>query len=114
MMNNLNHCHIVEWLADDVVYTSQWVFDDITGKVSYLEYIEAKIQGIKETNSRVWAEIGYTRSFGAGPCVVLAQPTPDQLKAALLIDLRDDKIARMCMCCVPSPDDCWRSGEFPK
>jgi hypothetical protein len=113
MMNTLNHWHILKWLAPDMVYTPHWVFEYINGKDAYLEYIKGKIESIKKTASRVWAEIAYTDAFGSGPCVLLAQPTPDDLKATLLIDMQDDKIVRMCMCCIPSPHECRRSGEFP-
>jgi len=113
MMNTLNPAHIESWLAEDVKYNSQWVMAEMVGKHQYMEYITGKIQTIKATGSRVWAEIAYTHAFGSGPCVVLAQETPENLKATLLIDMTGDKICSMCMCCVPSPYECRRTGEQP-
>jgi hypothetical protein len=113
MMNSLSTSHIEPWLADDLKYTSQWVAEDIVGKENYLAYIGGKIQSIKRAGSRVWAEIAYTDALNAVPCVVLAQSTPDDLKATLLIEMNGSKIGSMCMCCVPAPQDCRRTGEVP-
>ncbi len=113
MMNCLNSCHLEPWLADDVRYSSQWVLEDIIGKKKYLDYITGKIDSIKKSGQRVWAEIAYTDAFAAGPCVVLAQQTRDNLQATLLIEMQGEKIGSMCMCCVPAPQECKRTGESP-
>ena len=113
MMNTLNPDLLDPWLDDDMKYTSQWVFEDLVGKQEYLKYIRGKIQSIKKYGARVWAEIAYTDAFGAGPCVVLAQESPDNLQATLLIEMDGDRIISMCMCCAPSPHECRLTGEKP-
>ena len=113
MMNTLDSLHLAPWLADDCQYTSQWVMENIDGKDVYLEYIRGKLNSIKRTGSRVWAEIAYTDAFGAGPCVVLSQDTRDNLTATLLVKMTDGKISQMTMCAIPSPQECRRTGELP-
>jgi len=113
MMNHLDFSHLEPWLDEDVKYTSQWVMDDIHGRDDYAKYIQGKLSAIRRSGKRVWAEIGYTEAFGAGPCVVLAQGTATDLAATLLVDLSGDKISSMTMCCVPSPHECRRTGEYP-
>ena len=113
MMNTLDSSHLVPWLADDCQYTSQWVMENIEGKDAYLEYIRGKLNSIKRTDSRVWAEIAYTDAFGAGPCVVLSQDTRDNLTATLLVKMTDGRISQMTMCAIPSPQECRRTGELP-
>ena len=113
MMNTLDFKHLEPWLAEDLTYSSQWVFEDMHGKEAYSLYIQGKLDTIRKAGMRVWAEIAYTDAFGAGPCVVLAQGTEDNLKSTMLITLCGDKISEMSMCAVPSPHECRRTGDLP-
>jgi len=113
MMNTLDVSHLTPWLADDMTYSSQRVFASLSGKEAYLNYITEKLETVRKANASVWAEIAHTEAFSAGPCVVLAQGTKDNLVSTLLLKLRDGKIVNMDMCAVPAPNECYRTGEFP-
>ncbi len=113
MMNTIDVSHLTPWLADDITYSSQWVFASISGKEAYLDYITQKLEAIRKGSRPVWAEIAHTEAFSAGPCVVLAQGTKDNLVSTLLLKLQDGKIINMDMCAVPTPNECRRTGEFP-
>jgi len=114
MMNTCDWSHIVGWLNDDLKYNSSWVKEEMIGKDNYLNYIKGKIETLKRSTRQVWAEIAYTDAFGAGPCVVLAQGTPENLIATMLMTMREGKISEMCMSIIPAPQECRRTGEFPK
>ncbi|MEE4254532.1 MAG: hypothetical protein V2I50_10885, partial [Desulfuromusa sp.] len=60
MMNTLDVSHLIPWLADDMTYSSQWVFESIQGKEAYVDYITAKLETVRKSNSQVWAEIAHT------------------------------------------------------
>ena len=113
MMNNLDYSGFEPWLTEDFHYASQWVCEEITSKAAFAAYIVPKLQTIKNSGNRVWAEIAYAETLGAGPCVVLAQGDPDDLEATLLISMRDEMISRADLCCIPRPEDCGRTGEIP-
>lgn len=113
MMNTLDSSHLEAWLRDDLKYSSQWVFEDMHGKDHYVSYIRGKLNTIRKTGSRVWARIAYTNVFGAGHCVVLAQKSPDNMNATVLIEMKDDKIKAISMCGIPSPAECEITDEIP-
>ena len=113
MMNTLDFSHLEPWLEDNLNYTSQWVFQEMNGKAVYKEYILNKLEAIKTNGDRVWAEIGYTNTFSAGYCVILAQGEETNLHATLLITMNGSKIQKMAMCCVPSSYDCQKVEEMP-
>lgn len=113
MMNTLDYGALEPWLADDFQYTSHWVFTSITSKADYEAYIVPKLRNIKRGGCRIWAELAFTRVFGAGPCVVVAQGEPDRWIATLLITLRGDTISKAVLCAIPAPEDCERTGELP-
>ena len=112
-MNTLDYVALEPWLADDFHYASQWVFEEITSKAAYEAYIIPKLEAIGRSGSRVWSEMASTGVFDAGPCVVLAQGEKGNLQATLLVTMRDNKIARMDLCCIPSPQECKLTGEIP-
>jgi len=113
MMNHLDFSHLEPWLDENVKYASQWVVEDINGSEEYARYIQGKLQAIRRSGERVWAEIAYTDAFGAGPCVVLAQGAQSNLLSTLLIEMKAEKISAMTMCSIPSPHECRRTGEVP-
>jgi hypothetical protein len=113
MMNNLDYRALEPWLADDFHYESQWVLDEITSKAAYEAYIVPKLETIRRTGSRVWAELAFTDVFGSGPCVVLAQGERNNRQATLLVTMLANRISRMDLCCVPAPQECRLTGEIP-
>lgn len=113
MMNSLDYRALEPLLADGFHYASQWVFEEIASKAAYEAYIIPKLETIRRSGGRVWAEMASTEAFGGGPCVVLAQGKREHLLATLLVTMRDSKISRMDLCFIPAPQKCKRTGEFP-
>jgi hypothetical protein len=113
MMNGLSADHLEPLLAEDFQYESQWVFSAITSKRAFLEYIRPKLDAIRHSGSRVWAEMAELSLTNRGPCLVLAQGQQDNLVATLLVKIADGKIQRADLCMVPPPESAWRSGEYP-
>lgn len=113
-MNTLDPSHLEPSLSpDDFTYSSQWVLENLRGKAAYLDYLKGKFETIKEANAPVWAEIGYTKAFGAGDCVLIAQKEHTNLVATVLIEMREGQIKKINMCGIPSPYECQRTGEYP-
>jgi hypothetical protein len=100
-------------LADNFHYASQWVFDEIDSSERFLEYIIPKIETIRKSEQRVWAEIGELESYPFGPCVVIAQGKKNDLVAIVLVEVEAGKIKRLDMCCIPPPQSAKRTGEYP-
>ena len=119
MMNTLNASEFLPLLANDFHYASQWVFAEIESKQKYLDYITTKLQAVKDTGAKVWAEMGEIEesiavlSHGCGdPCVFLAQGEKEKIAAVVLAEIKDGKIKRLDMC-VPELYRGKRSGEYP-
>jgi hypothetical protein len=113
IMNTLDASTLERLLADDFHYASQWVFDEIESKDAYLEYITAKLEAIRQSGSRVWAEMGWLDHSWPGPCVIMAQGDKENLIALVTAKVMDGKVERLDMCCVPAPGSAQRSGEYP-
>jgi hypothetical protein len=114
MMHHLSADYLAPLLADDFHYASQWVFEEITSKQQYLEYIRPKLEAIKSSGSRVWAEMAELQSHPGGPCLVMAQGDKDNISATVLVEIGGNKIRRLNMCFVPPPQSAIRSGEYPE
>ena len=113
MMNTLDASHLEPFLADDFHYASQWVFDEIESKNAYLEYIIPKLQTIRKSGAKVWAEMGWLDREVPGPCVVMAQGDKENLLALALVEVVAGKIRRIDLCAAPSPRSARRTGEYP-
>lgn len=113
MMNTLDAACLEPLLADDFHYASQWVFTEIETKSAYLEYIVPKLDAIRKSGARAWAEIGWLDKEFPGPCVVMAQGDKDNLLAVVLAKVEDGKIKRLDLCGAPSPHSARRTGEYP-
>lgn len=68
-MNTLDASHI-EPLDDDFRYSSQWMIGEITSKPEFLDYIKSMLDSIRQSGSRVYAEIAYANAWGHDECVV--------------------------------------------
>lgn len=113
MMNNLDSTILEPLLSEDFHYASQMVFGEIESKQDYLDYIKPKLEAVRISGSKVWAEIAtLTREF-PGPCIVLAQGEKENLVAVILAKVKGDFIERIDMCIVPSPESAVRTGEYP-
>ena len=113
MINNLDSSKLEPYLAVDFHYASQMVLPEIESKQAYLDYINPKLENIRISGARAWAEMAtLTHSF-PGPCVVVAQGYKENLIAIVLAKVREEYIERIDMCIVPTPQSAIQSGEYP-
>lgn len=114
MMNTLRVESLEPLLADDFNYASQTVFEELTSKKAFLEYIRPKLETVAKTGTTVFAEMGTVSAYGKRqPCVVLAQNNKENLVGLVLARVANDKLARLDLCIVPPPQSAERSGEYP-
>lgn len=114
MMHHLSADYLAPLLANDFHYASQWVFEEITSKQQYLDYIRPKLEAIKASGNRVWAELAELQTYPGGPCLVMAQGDKSNTSATVLVEVSGSKIKRLDMCFVPSPQSARRTGEYPE
>jgi len=113
MMNTLDSSKLEPLLSKDFCYSSQMVLAEIESKQEYLDYINPKLEVVRASGSRVWAEMAMLTHSFPGQCVVLAQGDKENLVALVLAEVRGDQIERIDMCIVPTPQSAKRSGEYP-
>ena len=113
MMNTLDVSHLEPLIAEDFHYASQWVFDEITSKQAFLDYIKPKLQTIAKSGTRAYAEMAELKAHGGSPCVIMAQGDKDNLVATVLAEVEDGSIKRLDTCQVPPPSAAERTGEYP-
>jgi hypothetical protein len=78
-----------------------------------MAYLKPKLEAVKLSGNRVWAEMGTLNGDFTGPCVLLAQGDKDNLVAVVLAQVEGDSISRLDMCIVPTPQSAVRSGNYP-
>ncbi len=108
--NTLNSEFIENILAEDMLYASQWVFDEIRGKQDFLDYLNGKFQTIRNEGSPVFAELA---TYRGQHCLVMAQGTKANLQATMLVKTDCGKITEIHMCLVPHFSECERLGVYP-
>src|SRR3989338_2104023 len=64
MMNTLDTSHIEPLLDEDFRYASQWMCGEIPSKQEFLDYMESMLDSVKQSGSRVYAEIAYANAWG--------------------------------------------------
>jgi hypothetical protein len=115
MMNTLDINKLERFLAPDFCYSSQWVFDEITSKQGYLDYMEPKLGVIQSSGSIVFAEMGEIKqAHPIGPCVLVAQNMKENLVATVLAEVKGEFIQRLDMYLIPTVQSVTRSGFYPK
>lgn len=113
MMNALDSSKLEPLLSDDFHYASQMVLAEIESKQEYLEYIKPKLEVVRASGTKVWAEMAMLTHSFPGPCVVHAQGDKENLVALVLAKVKGERIERIDMCIVPTPQSAKRSGEYP-
>jgi len=115
MMNNLDASHIEPFLADDFVYVSQAVFESISSKPDFLEYIYPKLETIRRADAPVFAEMGRIGAYGEiQTCVITAQYDRSNLVAVVLASVDGEHLTQLTVCTVaPPPEQAERSGDYP-
>ena len=114
MMNTLDVSRLEPLLADDFQYASQLVLDEIDSKASYLTYIRAKLDAVRASGHKVWAEMGELDVMFPGPCVVLSQGTRENIGALVLARIKGEKLIRLDLCVTPPATSARRTGEYPR
>lgn len=112
-INRLDASPLLPLLADDFHYASQRVFAEITSNGEFIDYFVPKLDTIRRSGHRVWAEMGELDAEIPGPCVVMAQGGMEELVGIVLAKVAGDRIQRLDMCIVPSPWSARRSGDYP-
>ena len=110
--------YVSEYLADDLVYDSQWVLATINGKVDYLEYLKPKFDLIKalctEGKMSVVAELANLPGSESSPVIILTQvQQKETVKISILVEEVDGKIAHISFCAIPDPHSALLSGIVP-
>ena len=113
MMNTLDASHIEPLLDKDFRYSSQWMIGEIPSKQEFLDYMKPMLDSIRQSGSRVYAEIAVVQAWGHNECVVTAEGEKGNLIATVFAHVKDEKITRIDMCHVPFPAETMRTGEYP-
>lgn len=119
MLNHLSVDYLEPLLAEDFYYASQKVFEEMTSKQQFLDYMRGKLATITRAGERVWAELGKVDaqvavlSARGQPCLIIAQGNKNNLVATLLVEVEGQKIMRCDMCVIPEPQSAKRTGEYP-
>lgn len=97
-------------LAVDLLYTSQWVFEEMRGKQTFLDYLSAKFRTIQKAGSAIFAELA---SYRGKHCLVIAQGSRANPVATMIVVSVGSKITEIHMCEVPHFSECGRFGIYP-
>ena len=118
--NNLDASLIEPYIAEDIIYWSQQVLTDMTGKKAVMNYLTDRMETIrKSSDDRVFAELGETKPYPmapgpAEPCVILARGHKDNIGELALLRIESNKINSIGICSdAPHPSTAKRSGEYP-
>ena len=119
--NTLDSGPLSQILAQDVVYGSQHVFEELQGRPRVLEYLSGKIGALRRagTNAEVAMEVGGAPGNRRIPGLVVWQRSAAdaELTRVAWLDLQydsDGRITRLWMCGVaPSAASAMATGSFP-
>ena len=115
MMNTLHIGDFENILSDDFCYTSQMVLESLNNKQKFMDYIFPKLRAIKNSDSVVFAEMGSIVAYQGyeEPCVILAQPTKDNLVGVVLAEVKNNQLTKLDLCIVPPSENAHRTGDYP-
>lgn len=115
MWNNLDSSYIEKYLTSETVYESQWVFSSLKGKKDILNYFNGKLYTVKNSLTKVRAELTtMINIYVDRPCVLMYQDS-DEPKVIVLFEAEKARFKRIDMCGVlPTVNDAKKSGYFPK
>jgi len=113
MMNTRNLDHFEPLIAEDMEFKSQVQSEPVQGKQGFLEYMVENLKKFAD-DAPVWAEIGEIHKSGRiRPCAVLSQYSRENMVASATVEIESDKIKRLNLFFIPSPEEATRTGEFP-
>jgi len=111
--NRLDCSNFIKLLDENAHYSSQWVLEEMKSKKEISEYLIGKMKTVQNTNYKVHAELGNTRSgFAERDCVFMAQGKKEEIQTVVLFEVADNKIKR-CDMCIPQLFNVERSGVYP-
>lgn len=113
--NRLDPEGFLTLLAPDARYSSQWVFEELVGAEAIAEYLRSKMRTVRnhsvnDPRAVVRVEIG--RSAQGQPCAFMTQGHDNNIQAAAVFEVRDDRIARYDLC-IPQILGAQRTGIYP-
>ena len=108
--NTLNASFLEKLLSADMLYTSQWVLDEMHGKQAFLNYLSAKFSTITKAGSAIIAELA---TYQGKHCLVIAQWSKVNPVATMLVKTIGSLISEIHMCEVPHYTECERLGIYP-
>lgn len=108
--NSGNASALANILADELLYTSQWVLDEMRGKQAFLNYLSAKLNTITKAGSAIFAELA---TYKGKHCLVIAQGAKANPVATMLVKSVRSKIIEIHLCEVPHYTECERLGIYP-
>ena len=112
MMHHMSADYLEPLLADDFHYSSAWVEEVLTSKQRYLDYIRPKLESIRRSGDRVWAEMSCLPD-SRGPYLVMAQGDQEEIISTVWAEVAGNKIKRIDMRQADCIDTLGRSGEYP-
>lgn len=115
--NDLSTDHIESFLADDIIYESQFVMTPLKGKSEVIKYLKKKFSTIRKKKGQNHrnpnADIGYLPLFNMRPCIVLSQILSDRKhQVTILIEVKKSMISRIDICFIPDPGEVIYSYNF--
>jgi hypothetical protein len=111
--NTLDCSEFIKLLDENAHYASQWVFEELESKAAISDYLIGKMKTVKNAGSKVYAELGKTRSSFVGrDCVLLAQGNKEEIQAVVLFEVANNKITRYDLC-IPELLNAKRTGVYP-
>jgi hypothetical protein len=113
MWNTLDASHFEPFLAEDFHYASQMVLSELESKSDFMAYIIPKLEAVRNSDAPVWAEVGWLSHSFPGPCLVVAQGRQEDLVGVVLARVEGEKISRIDLCIIPTPESAERTGEYP-
>lgn len=88
-------------LADDVHYASFWVFQELTSKVEYLDYLKGKLQTMKNTGTTQEFKIVDGKRCSKALLITKINGR-DDCKAGFVVDFNDEGKVGMINLTIPA------------
>lgn len=63
-MNTLDASHIEPLLDENFRYSSQWMAGEFASKQEYLDYLQPMLDSVRQSGSRIHAEIAHANVMG--------------------------------------------------
>lgn len=108
--NTRNASFLEKLLSADMLYTSQWVLEEMRGKQEFLNYLSAKFNSRTKAGSAIFAELA---TYRGTHCLVIAQGSKANPVATMIVKTTGAKISEVHMCEVPHYSECERLGIYP-